>query len=143
MNRLTNAMAVSAGKIDWPLEPDGTHPLTELYLGDYLVVDVAKPYAEDSYLEIEQALLQGRTHATSGGRSLNADAGDTNLTFVITGGKGPRIDDGVDQATVRASEIFPYLGPPNPDPVAAGRILAPSKVADQLAFLQEAGLASR
>ena len=131
------------GKVDWPLQPDGTHPLTELYLGDYLVVDVAKPYAEDSYLEIEQALLQGRAHATSGGRSLNDDAGDTNLTFVITGGNGPRISDGVDQATVRASETFPYLAPPNPDPVAAGRILAPSKVAEQLGFLQAAGLASR
>ena len=131
------------GKIDWPLQPDGTHPLTELYLGDYTVVDVAKPYAEDSYLEIEQALLQGRPHATSGGRSLNDDAGDTNLTFVITGGNGPRLSDGVDQATVRASVTFPYLAPPNPDPVAAGRILAPSKVADQLGFLQAAGLASR
>ena len=131
------------GKIDWPLQPDGTHPLTELYLGDYMVVDVAKPYAEDSYLEIEQALLQGRAHATCGGRSLNDDAGDTNLTFVITGGNGPRISDGVDQATVRASDSFPYLAPPNPDPVAAGRILAPSKVAEQLGFLQAAGLASR
>jgi hypothetical protein len=131
------------GKTDWPLQPDGTHPLTELYLGDYQVVDVAKPYAEDSYLEIEQALLQGRAHATCGGRSLNDDAGDTNLTFVITGGNGPRISDGVDQATVRASDSFPYLAPPNPNPAAAGRILAPSKVADQLAFLQQAGLASR
>jgi Domain of unknown function (DUF4331) len=131
------------GKIDWPLQPDGTHPLTELYLGDYQVVDVAKPYAEDSYLEIEQALLRGRAHATCGGRSLNDDAGDANLTFVITGGNGPRISDGVDQATVRASDRFPYVAPPNPDPLVAGRILAPSKVADQLAFLEAAGLASR
>jgi uncharacterized protein DUF4331 len=131
------------GKIDWPLEADGSHPLTEVYLGDYLVVDVAKPYAEDSYLEIEQALVQGREHATPGGRSLNDDAGDANFTFVITGGNGPRISDGVDQATVRASDSFPYLAPPNPDPVAAGRILAPSRVADQLGFLQAAGLASR
>jgi len=131
------------GKTDWPLQPDGTHPLTELYLGDYQVVDVAKPYAEDSYLEIEQALLQGRAHATCGGRSLNDDAVDTNLTFVVTGGNGPRISDGVDQATVRASDTFPYLAPPNPDPAAAGRILVPSKLAAQLAFLQEAGLASR
>jgi hypothetical protein len=30
-----------------------------------------------------------------------------------------------------------------PSPAVAGRILAPSKVADQLAFLQQAGLASR
>jgi hypothetical protein len=131
------------GKIDWPLAPDGTHPLTELYLADYQVVDVGKPYAEDSYLEIEQALLQGRAHATCGGRSLNADAGDINLTFVITGGNGPPINDGVDQATVRASESFPYLAAPNPHPAAAGRILAPSKVAEQLGFLQQAGLASR
>ena len=131
------------GKTDWPLQPDGTHPLTELYLGDYQVVDVAKPYTEDSYLEIEQALLQGRAHVTCGGRSLNDDAGDTNLTFVITGGNGERIDDHVDQATVRASQSFPYLAPPNPEPALLGRILAPSKAADQLAFLQAAGLASR
>jgi len=68
---------------------------------------------------------------------------DTNLTFVVSGGNGPRISDGVDQATVRASDSFPYLAPPNPDPAAVGRILAPSKVADQLAFLEQAGLASR
>ena len=131
------------GKTDWPLRPDGTHPLTELYLGDYQVVDVGKPYTEDSYLEIELALMQDRAHATCGGRSLNDDAGDTNLTFVITGGNGPRISDGVDQETVRASDRFPYLAPPNPNPAVAGRILAPSKVADQLAFLEQAGLASR
>jgi hypothetical protein len=131
------------GKIDWPLQPDGTHPLTELYLADYQVVDVAKPYAEDSYLEIEQALLQGREHATCGGRSLNDDAVDTNLTFDVTGGNGPRISDGVDQATVRASDSFPYLAAPNPNPAVAGRALVPSKVADQLAAIEAAGLASR
>jgi hypothetical protein len=126
------------GKIDWPLQPDGTHPLTELYLADYQVVDVARPYTEDSYLEIEQALLQGRAHATCGGRSLNDDAVDTSLTFVVTAGNGRRISDGVDQATVRASDSFPYLAPPNPDPAVAGRVLVPSKLADQLAFLEEA-----
>src|SRR5882757_5634504 len=126
------------GKIDCPLQPDGTHPLTELYLADYQVVDVAKPYAEDSYLEIEQALLQGRPHASCGGRSLNDDATDTSLTFVVTGGNGPRISDGVDQATVRASESFPHLATPNPDAAAAGRVLVPSKLADQLAFLEQA-----
>src|SRR5262249_1896148 len=104
------------GKIDWPLQADGTHPLTELLLGDYQVVDVAKPYAEDSYLEIERALLQGRAHATCGGRPLNDDAIDMMATFVYTAGNGPRISDGVDQSTVRASQSFPYLAPPNPNP---------------------------
>src|SRR6476659_3579948 len=139
--RLNSNLAVMDGidgKTDWPLQPDGTHPLTELYLGDYQVVDVAKPYAEDSYLEIEQAMLHGRAHATCGGRSLNDDAVDTNLTFVVRGGNGPRISDGVDQATVRASDSFPYLAPPHPDAAVAGRVLVPSKLADQLAFLEQA-----
>jgi hypothetical protein len=131
------------GKTDWPLEPDGTHPLTELYLGDYQVVDVAKPYSEDSYLEIEQALLRGREHTTCGGRALNDDAVDANLTFDVTGGNGPPISDGVDQATARASESFPYLAPPNPDPAVVGGAVVPSKLAKQLQALQELGLGSR
>jgi hypothetical protein len=131
------------GKVDWPLRSDGTHPLTELYLGDYQVVDVAKPYSEESYLEIERALLEGRPHATCGGRSLNNDAVDANLTFVVAG-NGPRISDGVDQATERSSDSFPYLPAPNLDAAASGRVLVPSKLADQLAFLEQAfGAAAR
>src|SRR5205085_11753769 len=34
------------GKIDWPVGEDGVHPLTELMLADYVVVDVSKPSAE-------------------------------------------------------------------------------------------------
>ena len=36
------------GKTDWPVGEDGVHPLTELMLADYLVVDVTKPYAEQA-----------------------------------------------------------------------------------------------
>src|SRR5258708_29148833 len=104
------------GQIDWPLQPDGTHPLTELYLGDYQVVDVAKPYAEDSYLEIEQAMLHGRAHATCGGRSLNDDAVDTNLTFVVRGGNGPRLRHRGHPAAVRAAPTLPLPAPPDPPP---------------------------
>jgi hypothetical protein len=39
---------------------------------------------------------------------------------------------------VRASDSFPYLASPNPEPAVAGRVLVPSKLADQLAFLEEA-----
>jgi hypothetical protein len=103
------------GKTDWPLAPDGNHPLTELLLADYLVVDVSKPYVDHSFLEIEQALLQGRTHATCGGRSLNDDTMDGLYTLLISGG-AQRISDGVDRATVPAADVFPYLAPPNPSP---------------------------
>ena len=47
------------GKLDWA-DQDGTHPLTELVLADYLVVDVTKPYAAQGRIyEIEQAVDGG------------------------------------------------------------------------------------
>jgi hypothetical protein len=104
------------GKMDWPLGPGGVHPLTELLLADYLVVDGSKPYAEDSYFEIERATLRGRRYETCGGRSLNDDVMDTLYTLLVNAGNGPRISDGVDRATVPASDVFPYLAPPNAVP---------------------------
>jgi len=68
------------GKTDWPLGPDGSHPLTELLLDDYLVVDISKPYTQESSFEIEQTLLEGRPHETCGGRSLV----DQTMTHLYT-----------------------------------------------------------
>ncbi len=83
-----------------------------------MVVDVSKPYAEDSYFEIERALLNGASHQSCGGRSLNDDAADTIVTMLVNAGNGARISDGVDQQAVRASHAFPYLAPPDPNPPA-------------------------
>jgi hypothetical protein len=108
------------GKTAWPARHDGTHPLTELILADYLVVDVTKPYAErGSFLEIELAARRGENHRTCGGRALNDDVMDTIFTLLINGGNGPVIRDGVDQATRPASHEFPYLAAPNPHPPKA------------------------
>jgi len=105
------------GHEDWSADENGAHPLTELVLADFLVVDVTKPYAEQgSFLEIELATRAGRAHETCGGRALNDDVMDTVFTLLVNAGKGPRIRDGVDQATMPASRKFPYLAPPNPDP---------------------------
>jgi hypothetical protein len=102
---------------DWPADEGGAHPLTELLLADFLVVDVTKPYAEQgSFLEIELAARGERAHQTCGGRALNDDVMDTLFTLLVNAGNGPRIRDGVDQATMPASCTFPYLAPPNPDP---------------------------
>lgn len=104
------------GKTDWPVE-DGSHPLTELVLADYLVVDVTKPYQEQgSFLEIELAARQGNVHATCGGRAINDDVMDTFFTTFINAGNGPVISDGVDKSSRPASRRFPYLSPPNPNP---------------------------
>ena len=102
------------GKIDWPPLPDGSHPLTDLLIDDYLVVDVSKPYADNSLFDIERAVLEGRPHETCGGRSLNDDSMATLYTLLINAGKGPRVSDGVHQATKPPSDVFPYLAPPNP-----------------------------
>jgi hypothetical protein len=105
------------GQVDWPADKTGAHPLTELLLADFLVVDVTKPYAEyGSFFEIERTARAGRSHKTCGGRALNDDVMDTIFTLLINAGSGHRIRDGVDQATRPATRIFPYLAPPNPDP---------------------------
>jgi Domain of unknown function (DUF4331) len=105
------------GSVDWPADENGDHPLTDLVLADFLVVDVSKPYVEQgSYLEIELAALRGRAHATCGGRTLNDDVIDTLFTQLVNAGTGPAIRDGVDHSTRPAGRTFPYLAPPNPDP---------------------------
>ena len=51
------------GKVDWTANANGDHPLTDLVLADYLVVDVTKPYQETgSFLEIELAAMRGEAH---------------------------------------------------------------------------------
>jgi uncharacterized protein DUF4331 len=105
------------GAVDWPVPDGGDHPLTRLVLGDYLCVDVRKPYQEHgSFLEIEQAVLAGRTHRTCGGRALNDDVMDTFFTLLINAGTGPVIRDGVDRSSRPAAAVFPYLSPANPAP---------------------------
>ena len=105
------------GKQDWPNGENGSHPLTDLMLADYLVLDVTKPYVEQgSFLEIELAARRGEAHATCGGRTLNDDVMDTIFTQLVNAGRGPTIRDGVDAATRPGTVSFPYLASPNPDP---------------------------
>jgi hypothetical protein len=112
------------GTIDWPLDPDGEHPLTSLILADYLVVDISKPYAADSFLEIELATLHGREHETCGGRSFNDDAMDTLLTLYICGLSGRTVSENLDGATVPASDVFPFLAAPNVPGVSIEDVVA-------------------
>ncbi len=105
------------GKVDWPADESGAHPLTELVLADFLTVDASRPYAEQgSFLEIEMASRAGRPYQTCGGRSLNDDVMDTLFTLWVNGGSGPPVRDGVDRATRPAVPVFPYLAAPNTDP---------------------------
>ncbi|KRF34173.1 DUF4331 family protein [Nocardioides sp. Soil805] len=105
------------GQQDWPTGESGGHPLTDLMLADYLVLDVTKPYVEQgSFLEIELAARRAEAHVTCGGRTLNDDVMDTIFTQLVNAGRGPTIRDGVDAATRPGTVTFPYLASPNPDP---------------------------
>ena len=104
---------------DSGLKVNGSYPLTGLLLDDFLIVDLSEPYSEDGFLEIELAALEGRTHASCGGRTPNHDVVDTLYTLIVNGIGGEAVSDGVDQATVQAGTAFPYLAPPNDHPPVA------------------------
>ena len=59
------------GKVDWPADEDGDHPLTDLVLADFLVVDVTKPYVEQRLVPRDRArrpTRSSRTRPAVGGR---------------------------------------------------------------------------
>ena len=101
------------GKTAWPLGPDGRHPLRELLINDFLIVDLARPFAPGSFLEIERAWINDRAQVSAGGRWLDDDILDEMLTLYVNGGRGERLGDGVDAPTKRASLSFPYVREPN------------------------------
>ena len=101
------------GDTAWPPGPDGRHPLRDLLMDDFLILDLAHAFTPGGFLEIEGALLDGRPHKTAGGRWLNDDILDDLLTLMVNGGRGKRYGDGVDAPTKPPSLTFPYLREPN------------------------------
>ena len=101
------------GETAWPLGTDEHHPLRNLLIDDFLILDLSQPFAPGGFLEIERALIGKRPHTTAGGRWLNDDILDELLTFVVNGGRGERFGDGVDTPTKPASRTFPYVREPN------------------------------
>ncbi len=112
------------------------HPLRDLLLDDYLLVDTTKRCGVDAatFLEIELAHIQGRKadadgqrHQTCGGRTPNADVVDALLTLTINGPSRvppgapfygpsqpdhPHRGDGVDAPSEPATDPFPFLAQP-------------------------------
>ena len=101
------------GKVAWPIESDRHHPLRDLLMSDFLVVDVGHAFTPGGFLEIERSLLDARPHRSAGGRWLEDDILDDLLTLIVNGGKGERFGDGVDAPTKPPSLIFPYVREPN------------------------------
>jgi hypothetical protein len=101
------------GKTAWPLGPDGRHPLRDLLINDWLILDLARPFAPGGFLEIERSMLDDRPHTSAGGRWLDDDILDELLTLMVNGGRGERFGDGVDAPTKPPGLTFPYVREPN------------------------------
>src|SRR6202008_3537375 len=67
------------GKVAWPLGPDGRHPLRDLFIGDFLILDLAHAFAPGKFLEIERSLMNNQPQESSGGRWLGDDILDEML----------------------------------------------------------------
>lgn len=101
------------GATAWPLGADGRHPLRDLLLDDFLILDLAHAFAPGGFLAIEHALMENRPHGSAGGRWLDDDILDELLTWMVNGGQGERFGDGVDAPTRPGSLSLPYVREPN------------------------------
>jgi hypothetical protein len=118
--RLTNFDSYD-GKADWTPEQAQTWN-TRMTTGNYQIIDTSMPCDWENphtYLEIERAQLTGQDHKTCGGRMPNEDALDVTANFLIRGPGASVLDadaltDGVNQATQKSTDEFPYLAELNP-----------------------------
>jgi hypothetical protein len=101
------------GKTAWPIGQDEKHPLRDLLIGDFLILDLAHAFAPGHFLDIERALINNRPHESAGGRWLDDDILDEMLTLLVNGGRGDRLGDGVDAPSKPGSLSFPYVREPN------------------------------
>lgn len=99
------------GKRDWSDEDLNAN--VNVYLNDFLLIDVSKTVNDESHLEIEKSVINGQPHQTGGGRTLDANAVDILLTWMINRDHGPFLQSPATQATQKSNHTFPYLASPN------------------------------
>jgi hypothetical protein len=98
------------GKVDW--NPAALAANVNVFLEDYLLIDVAKPTTDLSHLEIERSTIDGRPYTTGGGRTVNANVIDILVTWLVNHDRGPFMESAT-KATQPGGASFPYVQPPN------------------------------
>lgn len=97
-------------KIDW--EPAALAANVNVFLADFLLIDVARPTTDQSHLEIEKSTVEGRAYTSGGGRTVNANVIDILVTWLVNRDRGPFMKSAT-EATQPGAATFPYLAPPN------------------------------
>jgi len=111
--RLTESLQIwdmRDGKVDW--DPAALAANVNVFLEDYLLIDVAKPTTDLSHLEIERSTIEGRAYATGGGRTVNANVIDILVTWLVNRDRGSFMQSAT-KATQPGGTTFPYVQPPN------------------------------
>lgn len=103
------------GKQDW--DDDAIEAHINVRIDDFLLFDVNKPITDQSHLEIEKSTIAGKPYQTGGGRTIDANVIDILVTYLVNRDQGKFYQGPATQATQRGLKIFPYLAPPNKDPI--------------------------
>jgi Polyketide cyclase / dehydrase and lipid transport/Domain of unknown function (DUF4331) len=92
--------------------PAAIRACANVYLDDFMLIDVSKPTTDMSYLEIEKSTLQGRPYQTGGGRTVNSNVVDIMISWMVNNDR-EHLQGGSASATKPGGTTFPYLASPN------------------------------
>ncbi len=98
------------GNADWTAATLGA--AANVYLDDFMLIDVLKPTSDSSYLEIEKSTLRGHAYQTGGGRTVNSNVVDIMLSWMVNNDR-EYLQGGAKSATKPGVNTFPYLASPN------------------------------
>lgn len=99
------------GKAEW--SPAELAASANVFVDDFLLIDVSKPTTDSGFFEIEKSTLNARAYQTGGGRTVNANVIDILLTWMVNHDKGEFLQGGATGATKPGLNSFPYLASPN------------------------------
>ena len=98
------------GKEDWSAK--AIHAAANVYLDDFMLIDVSKPIDDKSYLEIEKSTLRGKPYVTGGGRTIDSNVIDIMVTWMVNDDR-EFMQGGAIGATKPGLKVFPYEAAPN------------------------------
>lgn len=98
------------GKADW--STSALHAAANVYLDDFMLIDVSKPIDDTSFFEIEKSTVRGQPYKTGGGRTVDANVIDIMVTWMVNDDR-EFLQGGATGATKPGLKTFPYEASPN------------------------------
>lgn len=115
LQRMKDSLAnydMKDGKQDWT--PSALAANANMFVDDFLLIDVSKPTTDAGHLEIEKSTINGKAYQTGGGRTVDSNVIDILMTWIVNHDREPLVG-GTTKATKPGTKSFPYLASPNLD----------------------------